>query len=381
MSQLPHIPEGLPVKNFTYDRLVPIVGEARAALAEYNGLLKGMVSPEVLLSPLTTQEAVLSSTIEGTQATFGEVLQYEAGTKYDTEKTTDIRLILNYREAVYLAQQRMDQSGLTLGLIKELHSLLLTGVRGQDANPGRFRTDLVWIGKKGCTIGEARYIPPEPTTILEHMENFVSYISSKDIDPLIQTGLAHAQFEIIHPFGDGNGRLGRILIPLLLYKKGLLTRPSFYLSGYLEAHREKYHSSLHSITEMNDWQGWVEFFLTAVINQANKNNRRADEIISLYNTMKERFEEASRSQYTRRALEAFFKKPFINSKDFYEEIRSENRNQANKILKTLEENQLIALFRKGKGSVPSIYVMPELVNITEGKQIFSYDKEGNLVAS
>jgi len=216
---LPYKPDELPIQNLDYQLLFSLVGEANAELARYDGLLQGITNPAVMLSPLTTQEAVLSSKIEGTQATVDEVLEQEAGMKKEGEKYKDIQEISNYRSALFQASEHLKDYPIRLPLILHLHSILLSSVRGQGKTPGEFRKDQNWIGRQGCTIEEATFVPPSPLTLLEHLQAWQHYLDFDDSDFLLQVAVTHAQFELLHPFKDGNGRIGRLLIPLFLYQK------------------------------------------------------------------------------------------------------------------------------------------------------------------
>lgn len=372
----PFVPHTLPVNDFKWDRLFSLIGEARAALALYDGLLRSMLNPAVLLSPLTTREAVLSSKIEGTQATLGEVLQLEAGEIYDEEKTKDIHEILNYREAMFVAEQELERRGMTLGLVELIHSVLMRGVRGQDKNPGAFRNKQVWIGPHRCEIEQAHFVPPSPVTLQDHLENFECYVTQEHSDPLFQAGIMHAQFEIIHPFEDGNGRIGRMLIPLFLFHKNVLYRPMFYLSEYLEENRDAYYVALQSISDSGNWQIWMEFFLQAVIEQASANADKAQSILCLYNEMKDRFVAATHSQYALTALDTFFTKPIINTNDFLKKSSIENRSTANAIIRQLRDDGIICLYREGGGrGKPAVYVFPELINLSEGNIVFNLEEK------
>ncbi|UUZ69086.1 Fic family protein [Polaromonas sp. P2-4] len=213
--------------NLDYRLLLPLVGQANAALARYDGLLQGIPNPAVMLSPLTTQEAVLSSKIEGTQATVDEVLEQEAGLLKEGEKYKDIQEISNYRQALYSAREYLKDYPIRLGFVRELHRVLMSSVRGQDKTPGEFRLDQNWIGKHGCTMEEASFVPPNPVQLPDFLQAWERYLDSNDVDFLLQTAVVHAQFELLHPFKDGNGRIGRILIPLFLYQKRACPSPCF----------------------------------------------------------------------------------------------------------------------------------------------------------
>jgi Fic family protein len=244
----PYVPDTLPLSDLDYRLLLPLVGQANAELARYDGLLQGIPNPAVMLSPLTTQEAVLSSRIEGTQATVDEVLEQEAGLLKEGEKFRDIQEISNYRQALFAARNYLKDYPIRLSFVRELHRILMDSVRGQDKTPGEFRRDQNWIGAYGCPIEQASFVPPNPMQLPDHLQAWERYLDSDDIDFLLQTAVVHAQFELLHPFKDGNGRIGRILIPLFLYQKRVLSQPMFYLSEYLESHRDEYYAFLPRVT-------------------------------------------------------------------------------------------------------------------------------------
>lgn len=250
-----------------WPRLIPLLGPASAALAHYDAFLLAIPNAAVLLSPLTTQEAVLSSRIEGTQATIGEVLQYEAAGAADElsdRKREDIEEVLNYRRAMRQAVERMNDLPLCNRLIRELHGTLMAGVRGDDKSPGEFRGIQNYVAPPGRTIEQARFIPIAPGFLQDGMSRWEQYIHSTELDVLVQLALIHAEFEALHPLLDGNGRIGRMLIPLFLYDRKLLHEPMFYMSEYLEANRPEYYDRLLAVSRDNDWTGWCEFFLRAV---------------------------------------------------------------------------------------------------------------------
>ena len=364
----PYQPNKLPLEGLDYQRLFALVGEANAELARYDGLLQGVVNSSVMLSPLTNEEAVLSSKIEGTQATVDEVLEQEAGIHKEGEKAKDIQEIINYREALRSAHHYLDERPITLAFVRQLHKILLNSVRGQDKTPGEFRKDQNWIGKYGCTIEEASFIPPNPLQLEDHLEAWQSYISTDDIDFLLQTAVVHAQFELLHPFKDGNGRIGRILIPLFLYQKKKLSQPMFYLSSYLEANREEYYVRLQNISREGDWNGWIAFFLKAIIEQAKNNNAKVKSIMGLYDSMKIRIHEITHSQYTVHLLDAIFDRPIFETTDFVSRSKI-NKKTAMALLKQLREAGVLLVLREGSGRRASVLCFPALLNITEGRKI------------
>ncbi|MBV9488286.1 MAG: Fic family protein [Verrucomicrobia bacterium] len=206
----PFEPQPLPIKESEWQSLISILGAANRAISRYAGILHGMPNPNVLLAPLRTQEAVLSSAIEGTQTTLGEVLEFEAsrGTKGEGRRE-DFQEVLNYRLALSRAEKELKNRPFNLTLLLDLHRVSLSSVRGADKARGRFRTVQNWIGSTGCAIEEAKFVPPDPAAIMAAKDQWEKYYHSDEPDPLVQLAVVHAQFESIHPFLDGNGRLGR----------------------------------------------------------------------------------------------------------------------------------------------------------------------------
>lgn len=368
MTMTPYIPDPLPLNMLDYSKLIGLVGEANAALARYDGMLQGVVNPAILLSPLTTQEAVLSSRIEGTQATLDEVLEHEAGQTFEEYKEQDILEVVNYRRALTLASEALREQELTLGLVKQMHGVLLDSVRGQNKEPGQFRKDQNWIGPQGCAIEEATFVPPSPLQLLDHLEAWQTYLAGDDVDRLIQVAVMHAQFELIHPFKDGNGRIGRLLIPLFLFQKGILTQPMFYLSGYLEANRDEYYARLGGISRQGEWNEWVSFFLRAVRAQAVDNTERVRRILALYETMKERIREITHSQYSIQLLDALFDRPIFQTTDAARRTGM-TRQSLLSLLRQLKNAGILVPLRDASGRRPAILAFPELLNLAEGREI------------
>ena len=364
----PYNPDSLPLADLDYRRLLPLVGQANAALARYDGLLQGIPNPSVMLSPLTTQEAVLSSKIEGTQATVDEVLEQEAGLIKEGEKFKDIQEISNYRKALYSAREYLKDFPIRLSFVRELHRILLDSVRGQDKTPGEYRKDQNWIGKYGCTMEQASFVPPNPMQLPGFLQDWERYLDSDEVDFLLQTAVMHGQFELLHPFKDGNGRIGRILIPLFLYQKKVLSQPMFYLSEYLESHREQYYAHLKGISVDHDWNSWIAFFLQAVIAQARQNGARVVDIRKLYEAMKEKIHDITHSQYTVHLLDAVFDRPIFTTTDFI--IRTEiHKPTAIGLLRQLKVNGILKELSPGSGRRAAVLCFSELLNIVEGRTI------------
>jgi Fic family protein len=212
-------------------------------------------------------------------------------------------------------------------------------------------------------------VPPSPMILKTELENWQRYVTSSEEDPILQAAISHAQFEILHPFKDGNGRIGRILIPLILYQRQVLSRPMFYMSEFLEAHRAEYYDRLLNITERGDWHGWITFFLDGVISQAEGNLEKVRQIRDLYEETRQRVVEITHSQYAMAAVDAFFKKPIIAGTRFAEEAGFNHRVTANNMLRQLEAEGVITRIREGGGRTPAIYALPRLINIAEGRTV------------
>lgn len=366
----PYIPAELPIKNLDFKRLISAVGSANAELARYDGLLQGIINPAIMLSPLTIEEAVLSSRLEGTQATIDDVYEHEAGIEKTEEKKQDIQEVINYRTALRNAQEYLLDYPISLFFIQSLHKILLSSVRGQNKNPGNFRENQNWIGLQGSTIENAIFVPPAPLQLRDYLEAWINYINAEDIEVLIQTAVMHAQFELLHPFMDGNGRIGRLLIPLFLYHKKRLSQPMFYLSSYLENHRDEYYGCLGAISKDGDWNGWIEFFLNAVTNQAKSNIEKVNRIRALYEQMKAKVQATTHSQYTMQVLDQIFKRPTFKTTDFVLETGIQ-KTTAMAILRQLKEVGILTELRPAVGRSPAILEFSLLLRTVEGKK--SYD--------
>jgi Fic family protein len=365
-SKSPYKPQSLPPASLDWEQLVTRIGMANSAIARYDGILQSMVNPTVLLSPLTSQEAVLSSRIEGTQTTLKQILEYDAAPSKEAQQKGDLREVVNYRTAMQQAVTWIPKTGLDLKLICHIHRVLLAGVRGQHSSPGTIRNAQNWIGRPETPIEQAIYIPPTPEDLALSLPNLENFMTTTYRDVVVQTALIHAQFELLHPFGDGNGRVGRILIPLMFYEKGLMATPTFYISEYFEAHQSSYYDRLAGISAKNDWQGWVAFFLQAVEEQAALSVRRATAILELYNRMKDEINKLTRSQYTLQTLDALFDHPILTTPDFINRTGIPRRT-AFRILDDLQSAKILVLHEEGAGRRPAKLAFARLVKITEQK--------------
>jgi Fic family protein len=365
----PAIPHDLPILTKSdWLALIPTLGRANRSLAEYNGMLRRLPNSSLLLSPLRLQEAVLSSRIEGTLATMSEVLQFEAGEPPEREsRRQDIEEILNYRTALDAAMEELERRPFNLNLLLNLHKILLSSVRGHNKAPGEFRRQQNYIGSRVGGVEQVRFTPPDWMKLQHSLGNWEKYYHSDD-DPLVRLALIHAQFEFLHPFLDGNGRIGRIIIPIFLCEKGLLSQPTFYMSEYLEKHRDEYVDRLNDLGRAkNSWRNWTEFFLKAVAAQAEKNATTADAILSLYENLKEKFISTTHSRYAVPLLDAAFQLQYFQASQLEWKGDPPTKPTLMSMLQALERGGVIKVYRSSSGRRSSIWWLPELIQLIDNR--------------
>jgi Fic family protein len=325
MSKKPFIPPKLPVK-IDYEPLIGHITKAHRAIASLDSLLSALPNPSLLGRTMQTKEAVLSSQIEGTQATLDEVLAHDAvvNKKEGETKKQDINEIINYRRALDLGIKNLEMLPLSENLIKKIHATLLKSGRGANKAPGEFRKIQVYIGMPGAEISEASYIPPTADEIIPLFSNLEKYLNSdEEKDKLVQIAIAHYQFEAIHPFLDGNGRVGRLIISLFLYEKKLLAHPFLYLSEFFEEHRQAYYELLRNVSEQQDWENWIKFFLNALTIQAQKAEETGRAILKLHSELKEQITVIN-SQYAPYLLDAIFVRPIFTTASMHKHVKIKN---------------------------------------------------------
>ena len=302
------MPARLP-PELTWDSgLASLLSSADRAIGRLAGEGRRLPNPHLPIRPFVRREAVLSSRIEGTQATLGELLATEAGAAVE-RSPADLCEVGNYVVALEYGVERLQALPLSLRLVRELHERLMRGVRGDVATPGEFRRSQNWIGPAGCTLADATYVPPPPDDLLACLGAWEEFLHDDSLPPLVQAALAHSQFEAIHPFLDGNGRVGRLLITLLLAEKKVLPEPLLYLSAYFEATRQEYYARLLAVTESGDWEKWLAYFLTGVAQQAEDALGRIQRIDELLRQWRERLTK-SPSRLPERSIELFAENPF-----------------------------------------------------------------------
>jgi Fic family protein len=300
------------------DQLQFLLSEADRALARLDGVSSVLPNPDHFISMYTKKEALLSSQIEGTQASLEGILAFEAGLKLK-EDIHEIKKVINYVKALNYGIDRLRKNDfpMSLRLVKEIHNILLKGTRGTSRKLVVFRRSQNWIGPPGVTINDAIFVPPPPNQVGELMLNLGVFMHRTDnIPPLMKIGLIHAQFETIHPFLDGNGRIGRLLITFYLYWKGILTRPLLYLSYYLKKHRDKYYDYLMKIRLEGDWENWLKFFLKGVSEISSEAVSSAKEIVGLKDKLSnELLRKKIGGAQAIRLLDMLFERPLISVSD------------------------------------------------------------------
>ncbi|MDQ7840234.1 MAG: Fic family protein [bacterium] len=271
------VPAPLPPDLMWSPGLISALSTADRAVGRLAGEGGRLPSPHLLIRPFIRREAVLSSKIEGTQATLGELLAAEAGAAVN-RSPEDLREVGNYVAALEYGLERLRTLPLSLRLVRELHARLMGETRGGQVTPGEFRRTQNWIGPPGATLATATYVPPPPTEMTDCLRAWERFLHDTALPPLVQIALAHYQFEAIHPFLDGNGRVGRLLITLFLVERDVLPKPLLYLSAFFEATRREYYDRLLGVSERGEWKAWLEYFLTGVALQAEDATGRATRI-------------------------------------------------------------------------------------------------------
>lgn len=363
----PHLPQRLPsdyTSIYTDPQIIKLVTKANIAIGTYEGFLESIINPMLLISPLLSQEAVLSSKLEGTHATLEDLLNYEAGNKVDIERD-ELHEIINYRKALFYALENIstinnnDSKGLPLSnrIIKEMHKILLDNVRGSSKNPGNFKRSQNYIG----SIASISYTPVPAEQTPEYMSNLEQYIHYDDLDLLVQSAIIHAQFEMIHPFEDGNGRIGRLLIPLFLYYQELLSYPTFYMSSYFEKDRSLYISHLSNISKNNNWKDWFKYYLEGVIFSAEESTKKAQDILRLYNIMKEQVIPNLNSVSGIQLLDFIFSAPIFKADQVSEHLKISKRTTYTLLNRLIDEGYLST----DSAQRNRTYYCPQLLSIVQ----------------
>jgi Fic family protein len=325
--------------SLDYNEFAEELQSAQYSLGLLEGSHRKLHNPSLLISPLTAKEATVSSRIEGTQSSVSDVFLHEAG---GISRHADIQQVANYRNAMrYAIEELRKGRQLTMSLIKTLHQMLLSDVRHK-GTIGEFRDKPVWIAEKeGDSIEKAIYIPPENHFVFDYMENLLSYLHNGDISALIKAGITHYQFEAIHPFEDGNGRIGRLLIPLVLCYRKKLSEPILYLSGYFDSHRDEYLTSLHRVDQDGDYGAWLAFFFKSVSEQLKETQKLVDDIYGLYNSVREEVK-GIKSPYIIPFIDFLFKSPIFSIPMIKASIKTSSLITVQRLIKLFKLNNLVS---------------------------------------
>lgn len=358
-----------PPTGIDYARIVRPLSRAASALARYDTRLAGLHNKELLLAPLRNTEAVVSSRMEGTVATLDEVLQIQAdadeGGEGDADRTEVYREeaveVFSYTQAMRRAQ-RLITDGLPIcsRLIREAHSRLLFFGRGADKAPGTYKQDQNFVVDKRRK--KVLFIPIEHQALEDGIAALERLINDDAIDPLVQTAIMHVEFEALHPFKDGNGRLGRMLIPLNLWQKGQIHAPHFYISGALEERREEYLDRLRAVSSDDDWTGWIVFFLEVIEQQAHANIAITDKIAALYDGMQEQFRDLLQSQWSPVALDFVFGRPVFRNSAFTASAGIPAAT-AHRISRVLIENGILTVVAPSSGRRAALLAFQPLLEL------------------
>ena len=332
------IPAPLPPDLIYDDRFVLALSQADAALSELSGSGRHLPNPHLLITPYIRKEAVLSSRIEGTKADLSDLWLGDVEYGEKRAETTDIHEVRNYVTALEYGIQRLADLPLSLRLVGEIHTHLMEAVRGDQATPGEFRRSQNWIGPAGSTLFDAAYVPPPPDEMILALGKWEEFLQERGSLPdLVQCALMHEQFEAIHPFLDGNGRIGRLLITLFLMERGRLSQPLLYISSYIETHRQDYYDLLQRVRTHGDWKAWILFFLTGVKETAQQALRQTSILADLRESY---YKQLLGFPKAANLIDQLFVNPYITVSRAEKELKTSNPT-ARKAIEIMEENGIL----------------------------------------
>ena len=360
LPRLPLAGEPLPWSSDSFREFA-----AAASLCRLDGMTEAFARRDLLCSTWTLKEAQASNLIEGTATMFDEVVGAQAGVVPPLSRRDDVMEVLNCRNAMAEGISAVrGGTPITLSLIKDLHAMLLDGAGSREKKPGAFRNVQVHIGRPGAGIKHAFYIPPAPLHLQKLLENWLQFLARTDLNPLVQAAVMHAQFELIHPFTDGNGRMGRLLISLFLAMKGVLHTDCFFISPYLLSHRADYYAALGLISREKRWDPWISFFLTAVEEESRSNAKLLATMVGLYEESKAIFASETKEPLAIAILDYVFANPVFTLPKLHEECREHISKQGMVLLiRRLEESGAIRKIEPGRGRRPALYSFTKLLEL------------------
>ncbi|ANN69842.1 Fic family protein [Bordetella bronchialis] len=354
-----------PPAQLDYGKLVPQLVKATDAIARFDQMLKNMHNSEILLRPLRSQEAVISSRMEGTVSTIDEILRYEADLEDDAKESMHARSevieTFLYQRALKGAQSAIEAGQpLSQHLIRSAHQTLLSVGRGARLAPGSFKTEQNYLADRSRR--KILFVPISPEHLQEGLDNLFKYIDDNSDVPLIKAAISHVEFEALHPFKDGNGRIGRMLITLLLWSAKVISAPHFYISGFFEENKDQYIDIMREVSASNDWTSWCLFFLEAVEKQAFKNLEVAENIRQLYERMKIEFSDVLASKWSVIALDYVFTYPVFRNNRFTRDSGIAV-SSAIRITKALQERGHLRVLEEPSGRRPALYMFEPLLQL------------------
>lgn len=354
-----------PPTKLDYGHFVDNLIKATDAIARYDQMLKNMHNSEILLAPLRNQEAVISSRMEGTVSTMDEILKYEADHEADTADSTNVRSevieTILYQRALKAAQGALnDGYPISQSMIKGMHQRLLSFGRGALKSPGEFKTEQNYLADKYKR--KILFVPIRPEKLQDGLDILFKYISESTEPALIKAAMTHIEFEALHPFKDGNGRIGRMLITLMLWKSGVISAPHFYVSGYFEEHKDEYIDTMRSVSETGNWEEWCSFFLRAIELQAVRNLSIAENIRTLYENLKQTFSEVLSSKWSVTALDFVFTNPVFRNNKFTSHSGIPQATAA-RFTRILLDEGIIHTVEEASGRRPALYSFEPLMGL------------------
>lgn len=363
------IPHPLPPEIKYSTELINLLAEANRHLGNLNGVGALLPNPNLLIVPYMRREAVLSSKIEGTQTSLSDLFYFEAARREEQKaeaQKTDVLEVVNYVKAMDYGLKRLKELPICLRLMREIHAILMKDVRGRHLTPGEFRRSQNWIGPAGCTLNDAAFVPPPVHEMHEALGELEKFLHNRNNIPgLIQCALIHYQFESIHPFLDGNGRIGRLLITLLLCEREFLAYPMLYLSAFFEKHRREYYDRLISVSQKGEWEEWINFFLRAIAVQSKDAALNSKAILNLLANYRNRIQEKRTSIYVTKLLDELFKNPYVSIPRAATKLDTSFHTAKAAIEKLKKANILVEITDKQRGK---IYCAKELLSLLEGER-------------
>jgi Fic family protein len=366
-------PNPLPPRLSVDWNLAATISEADRALSELSGTGRLLPNPQLLIHPYLGREAVMSSRIENTQAGLDDLFFFEADDS-EQPRHDDVREVANYVKAMEHGLRRLDELPICDRLVKELHEILMRGARGGYATPGEYRRTQNWIGPPGCMLMDATFVPPPPDAMLDALADWERFLNTQQgMPPLVQAAVMHYQFEAIHPFIDGNGRVGRLLIALLLRARGQLSQPLLHLSNYFERCRDEYYRRLLLVSQQGDWRGWIEFFLQGVTDQSRQALSDTHAILALHDKYRNLLEEEKRiPQATQRLLDHLFRNPVVAIARLAQQWEVPYPN----VKKSVDRLVKLGILHPASGSRRNrIYIAIELLDLLSGVGRFNLESE------